>query len=151
MASMAMAQAVLEHAHQFYDVDNWYVVAECWDALAVLEELDQQEERSQVPFRLDTAAISHFAGLLVDSGGCTDRARAAGVEAARDAVARTNGAHNSRACDRASWSHDRLGLVIRSVEAGCCLPKRAKRQINHVANGNGGLGFANGITPWTYT
>ncbi len=48
MASMAMAQAVLEHAHQFDDVDNWYVVAECWDALAVLEELDQQEERSQV-------------------------------------------------------------------------------------------------------
>jgi len=39
MANMAMAQAVLEHAHHFYDVGNWYVVAECWDAWAVLEEL----------------------------------------------------------------------------------------------------------------
>jgi len=64
MASMAMAQAVLEHAHRFYDVDNWYVVAECWDALAVLEELDQQEQTSQVPFQLETAAISYFAGLF---------------------------------------------------------------------------------------
>lgn len=64
MASMAMAQAVLEHAHQFYDVENWYVVAECWDAWAVLEELDQQEERSQVPFHLEAAAIAHFAKLI---------------------------------------------------------------------------------------
>jgi hypothetical protein len=64
MASMAMAQAVLEHAHQFYDVENWYVVAECWDAWAVLEELDQQEERSQVLFHLEAAAIAHFAKLI---------------------------------------------------------------------------------------
>ena len=66
MASMAMAQAVLEHAHQFYDVDNWYVVAECWDAWAVLEELDQHEAQTQVPFQLDTAAIAHFARLIAD-------------------------------------------------------------------------------------
>jgi hypothetical protein len=64
MASMAMAQAVLEHAHQFYDVDNWYVVAECWDAWAVLEELDQHEETTQVPFTLEAAAIAHFAALI---------------------------------------------------------------------------------------
>jgi hypothetical protein len=64
MASMAMAQAVLEHAHHFYDVDNWYVVAECWDAWSVLEELDQHEEKTQIPFHLDTAAIAHFAKLI---------------------------------------------------------------------------------------
>lgn len=64
MASMAMAQAVLEHAHQFYDVDNWYVVAECWDAWSVLEELDQQEEKTRVAFHLETAAIAHFAKLI---------------------------------------------------------------------------------------
>jgi hypothetical protein len=64
MASMAMAQAVLEHARQFYDVENWYVVAECWDALAVLEELDQHEEETQVPFHLEAAAIAHFAKLI---------------------------------------------------------------------------------------
>jgi hypothetical protein len=64
MASMAMAEAVLEHAHQFYDVDNWYVVAECWDAWAVLEELEQHEETTEVPFDLETAAIAHFAGLI---------------------------------------------------------------------------------------
>lgn len=64
MATMAMAQAVLEHAHEFYEVDNWYVVAECWDAWAVLEELDQQEEKTSVLFHLDTAAIAHFAGLI---------------------------------------------------------------------------------------
>jgi hypothetical protein len=64
MASMAMAQAVLEHAHRFYDVGDWYVVAECWDAPAVLEELDQQEDRSLTPFELDTAAIAHFARLI---------------------------------------------------------------------------------------
>ena len=51
MAYMAMAQAVLEHAHKFYDVDNWYVVAECWDAWAVLEELDQHEEKGFLPMR----------------------------------------------------------------------------------------------------
>lgn len=66
MASMAMAQAVLEHAHQFYDVDNWYVVAECWDPWAVLEELDQHEAQTQVPFHLDTAAIAHFARLIAE-------------------------------------------------------------------------------------
>ncbi len=64
MANMAMAQAVLEHANQFYDVDNWYVVAECWDAWAVLEELDQHEAKTQVPFTLETAAISHFAAMI---------------------------------------------------------------------------------------
>lgn len=64
MANMAMAQAVLEHAHQFYDVDNWYVVAECWDAWSVLEELDQQEEKTSVAFHLETAAIAHFAKLI---------------------------------------------------------------------------------------
>ncbi len=66
MASMAMAEAVLEHAHQFYDVDNWYVVAECWDAWSVLEELDLHEAKTRVPFHLDAAAISHFAKLMAD-------------------------------------------------------------------------------------
>lgn len=64
MANMAMAEAVLEHAHKFYDVDSWYVVAECWDAWAVLEELDEQEVQTEVPFTLDTAAIAHFGALL---------------------------------------------------------------------------------------
>ncbi len=64
MASMTMAQAVLEHAHQFYDVDNWYVVAECWDTWSVLEELDQHEEKTRILFHLDTAAIAHFAKLI---------------------------------------------------------------------------------------
>ena len=68
MASMAMAQAVLEHAHQFYDVENWYVVAECWDVLAIAEELDRQEERSATPFELEAAAIAHFHTLLHDNG-----------------------------------------------------------------------------------
>lgn len=66
MANMAMAQAVLEHAHQFYDVENWYVVAECWDAWAVLEELDQHEEKAQVSFHLEAAAIAHFAKLIAE-------------------------------------------------------------------------------------
>lgn len=66
MANMAMAQAVLEHAHQFYDVENWYVVAECWDAWAVLEELDQHEEKTRVLFHLETAAIAHFATLIAE-------------------------------------------------------------------------------------
>lgn len=66
MANMAMAQAVLEHAHQFYDVENWYVVAECWDAWSVLEELDQHEELTQVPFHLEAAAIGHFARLIAE-------------------------------------------------------------------------------------
>jgi hypothetical protein len=66
MADMAMAEAVLEHANRFYDVDSWYVVAECWDAWAVLEELDQHEEKTQVPFRLETAAIAHFAQMMAD-------------------------------------------------------------------------------------
>ena len=67
-ASMAMAQAVLEHAHQFYDVGSWYVVAECWDVFSVLEELDQQEERTNTRFELDDGAISHFAQIIaIDS------------------------------------------------------------------------------------
>jgi hypothetical protein len=64
MASMSLAQAVLEHAHQFYDVDNWYVVAECWDLWSVLEELDLHEEKTKVPFHLEAGAISHFADLM---------------------------------------------------------------------------------------
>ena len=66
MANMAMAEAVLEHANQFYDVDNWHVVAECWDSWSVLEELDRHEERTKVPFQLETAAIAHFAALIAE-------------------------------------------------------------------------------------
>jgi len=64
MANLAMAQAVMEHAQQFYNVSTWYVLAECWDAWSVLEELSRVEEETQVAFRLDTAAISHFAAVL---------------------------------------------------------------------------------------
>ena len=64
MANMAMAQAVLEHAHHFYDVGCWYVVAECWDVLSVLEELDRQEERTNIRFELDAGAISHFTRII---------------------------------------------------------------------------------------
>jgi hypothetical protein len=68
MASMAMAQAVLEHAHQFYDVGAWYVVAECWDVWSVLEELDRQEELTRSNFELETAAIGHFATIIASRG-----------------------------------------------------------------------------------
>ena len=64
MANMAMAQAVLNHAHDFYDTGSWYVIAECWDTLAILEELDQQEERTAQRFELDDAAISHFSQMV---------------------------------------------------------------------------------------
>jgi len=53
MASMAMAQAVMEHAQAFYNVSTSYVVAECWDVGSVLEELDRVEDETQVPFVLD--------------------------------------------------------------------------------------------------
>ena len=64
MVSMGMAQAVYQHAHDFYDTGRWYVVAECWDVLAIAEELDRQEEISRVPFELDTAAIAHFHQMI---------------------------------------------------------------------------------------
>jgi hypothetical protein len=63
MASMAMARAVLEHADQFYDA-GWYVIAECWDTFAVLEELDQYEAETNTPFTLEAAAIGHFARMV---------------------------------------------------------------------------------------
>ena len=66
MTTMAMAQAVFQHAHDFYDTGSWYVVAECWDAFAVLEELDRHEEKTQVPFHLEAAAIGHFARLVAE-------------------------------------------------------------------------------------
>ena len=64
MAREAMAKAVMEHAHQFYDVGGWYVVAECWDVWSVLEELDRFEEETQHPFELDGGAIAHFAKIV---------------------------------------------------------------------------------------
>ena len=64
MATMTTAQAVLEHAHQFYDVGNWYVVAECWDLLAIAEELDRQENLTGEVFELDAAAIALFAKII---------------------------------------------------------------------------------------
>lgn len=64
MATLTLAQAVLEHAHQFYDVGLWYVVAECWDVWAVLEELDRHEERAPCAFDLEAAAIAHFGRLI---------------------------------------------------------------------------------------
>ena len=64
MTTMAMAQAVLQHAHDFYDTGSWYVVAECWDVLAIAEELDRAEERSATRFELEAAAIAHFHSLL---------------------------------------------------------------------------------------
>ena len=35
-----------------------------WDTWAVLEELDQHEEKTNVPFTLETAAIAHFGALI---------------------------------------------------------------------------------------
>ena len=68
MAKEAMAKAVLEHAHQFYDVGRWYVVAECWDLWSVLEELDRHEDETQTPFELDAGAIAHFARMIAARG-----------------------------------------------------------------------------------
>ena len=64
MAREAMAKAVMEHAHQFYDVGGWYVVAECWDVWSVLEELDRVEDETQGLFELDAVAIAHFAKVV---------------------------------------------------------------------------------------
>ena len=64
MANMAMAKAVLNHANDFYDTGSWYVIAECWDTLAILEELDQVEEHTAERFELDVAAISHFSEMV---------------------------------------------------------------------------------------
>lgn len=64
MATMAMAQAVLEHANTYYEVGAWYVVAECWDAWAILEELDRHELQTSQTFDFDVSTISHFAGLI---------------------------------------------------------------------------------------
>jgi len=66
MANMAMAKAVLIHAHDFYDVGSWCVVAECWDAWSVLEELDRVEDTTQAPFEIETAAIAHFARIIAE-------------------------------------------------------------------------------------
>lgn len=64
MADVAMAQAVLNHAHDYYDAGSWYVIAECWDTLAILEELDRQEELTAKPFTLEVEAISHFSRMI---------------------------------------------------------------------------------------
>jgi len=64
MAREAMAKAVMEHAHQFYAVGRWYVVAECWDVWSVLEELDRVEDETQKPFELDAGAIGYFAKII---------------------------------------------------------------------------------------
>lgn len=64
MANMAMAQAVLNHAQDFYNTGSWYVIAECWDTLAILEELGQHEDRTQERFELDDSAISHFSRMI---------------------------------------------------------------------------------------
>jgi hypothetical protein len=64
MATMAMAMGVLEHANQYYDLGGWYVIAECWDAWAVLEELDRQEAATNRPFELEAGAIGHFAAMI---------------------------------------------------------------------------------------
>lgn len=66
MASMAMAQAVFQHAHDYYDTGSWSVVAECWDVLAINEELDRQESLGSVTFDLEAAAIAHFAKIIAD-------------------------------------------------------------------------------------
>ena len=64
MAKMAMAQAVLNHAQDYYDRGSWYVIAECWDTLAILEELDQVEERGEACFEFDGAAIAYFSEMI---------------------------------------------------------------------------------------
>jgi hypothetical protein len=64
MANMALAQAVLQHAHDFYDIGSWYVVAECWDVLAIAEELERHEELTAERIELDAAAIAHFHGIV---------------------------------------------------------------------------------------
>jgi hypothetical protein len=64
MATLAMAQAVLEHARTYYETGGGHVVAECWDVDAILDELDRQEGVSHRPFELDDGAIGHFAGMV---------------------------------------------------------------------------------------
>jgi len=64
MAKMAMAQAVLNHAQDYYDTGSWYVIAECWDTLSILEELHQVEERGDACFDFDAAAIAYFSEMI---------------------------------------------------------------------------------------
>jgi hypothetical protein len=64
MVSMGLAQAVYQHAHDFYDTGSWYMIAECWDLLAIAEELDRQEEITATPFELETAAIAYFHEMI---------------------------------------------------------------------------------------
>ena len=71
MAHMSMAQAVFQHANEFYDTGRWYVVAECWDLWSVLEELDRHEDETQRPFELDAGAIAHFARIVASRGSAS--------------------------------------------------------------------------------
>jgi hypothetical protein len=103
MANEAMAQAVLEHAHRFYDVGDWYVVAECWDTWSVLEELEQHEAKTQVSFDLEAAAIGHFARLIAER-----RSLHGGLSPSRFRTPR---------CGNGPQWRDSLGLVIRSLSA----------------------------------
>ena len=48
MTTMAMAQAVFQHAHDFYDTGSWYVVAECWDVLAIAEHLTDVRPKARL-------------------------------------------------------------------------------------------------------
>ncbi|MDZ4374627.1 MAG: hypothetical protein U1C74_24835 [Phenylobacterium sp.] len=114
MTTMAMAQAVFQHAHDFYDTGSWYVVAECWDVLAIAEELDRQEERSATPFELEAAAIAHFHFCSVTARApATDQA-ARRLRAPRLAPCRTGAEQTpSPRCQRSS-TYRPLGLVIRS-------------------------------------
>jgi anti-sigma factor ChrR (cupin superfamily) len=64
MASMAMAQAALEHAHSDNDSGDWHLLAECSDTWSVLEALDRQATETQVPFGLEMAAIANFVSLV---------------------------------------------------------------------------------------
>jgi hypothetical protein len=65
MATMGPAKAVWDHAHQYYDIGVWRLIVECWHTLAILEALDQVEERTSTPFLLDAVAIDHFSRIVL--------------------------------------------------------------------------------------
>jgi hypothetical protein len=73
MATFTMAQAVLDHANDHYNDGRWYMIAECWDAPSIEEELDRQEEITGKPFSFEAEAISHFSQMI--HGGFGKRRR----------------------------------------------------------------------------
>ena len=130
------------NANNFYDTGSWYVVAQCWDVLAIAEELERHEELTSEPFDSTPPPSRTSTASSTDTRVPATRPPAPASAGASPPLPRNRGRTESNASANAASGHLALGLGIRSYVAPAPSSSIAAGQLPPAAriSGRGGRG-----------